>query len=125
MRHNSRQSFPSHVHIKVSNPRNGALIGYVGDISESGVKILSDLPFVRDERMRIKIHSDGVAQFLLDAVCIWSDNHDEPEYFAGGFFLEQPPAGFISTVEKWRSQYNPGEYTRIDRVDSKPVSLSA
>lgn len=125
MRHHSRQPFPSQVQIKVSNPRNGALIGYVGDISESGVKIFSDLPFVRDERMRMKIHGDGISQFALDAICKWSDNNDGPGYFAGGFYLEQPPAGFIHTVEKLRSQCDSGEKNRVERVDSRPVSLSA
>ena len=40
MRHHNRQQFPSHVQIKVSNPRVGALIGYLeGDVFESDLRI--------------------------------------------------------------------------------------
>lgn len=125
MRHHTRQQFPSHIQIKVSNPRNGALIGYIGDVSESGIKIFSDLPFVRDERMRMKIHSDDIAQLALDAICRWSDNDDEQEHFAGGFYLVKPPAGFTDMVKKLRSQRNPIESTVADTADSPPASLSA
>lgn len=125
MRHHSRQQFPSHVQIKVSNPRNGALIGYLGDVSESGIKIFSDLPFVRDERMRMKIHSDGIAQLALDAICRWSDNDDEQEHFAGGFYLVKPPAGFTELVKKLRGQRSSNENPVVDTADSPPASLSA
>ncbi len=125
MRHHSRQQFPSHVQVKVSNPRNGALIGYIGDVSESGIKIFSDLPFVRDERMRMTIHNNGVAQFALDAICRWSDSEEEHENFAGGFYLVKPPAGFTDMVKKLRSQRNPIESTVADKADSPPASLSA
>ena len=93
-------------HVKVIHPRNGSLIGYVGDVSESGLKILSDLPFVKDEHlpMHIQVCEGDAMQFDLAATCKWSGNNEENGYFEGGFCLTQPPANFAALVEALRNR---------------------
>lgn len=104
MRNQNRQQFRSMFHAKVSNPRNGALIGYVGDVSEFGLKVLSDTPFVQDEQLRMymQLREEKTAQFDLDATCKWAENNAETGYFEAGFSLAQPSVEFTSMVEKLR-----------------------
>ncbi len=104
MRQQSRQQFRSMCHAKVSNPRNGALIGYVGDVSECGLKVLSDAPFVQDEHlhMQMRLGEEKVLQFDLDATCKWSGSFTNNGYFEAGFMLEQPSVEFISMVDNLR-----------------------
>lgn len=122
MRHHSRQEFHSIFGVKVSNPRNGALIGYVGDVSEFGLKVFSELPFVKDERllMYMQVREDEVMTFDLAATCKWSGNNLDTGYFEGGFCLEHPPAEFTSMVERMR-----GQHREIEKGYSPPITLSA
>ncbi len=108
MRHQSRMQFRSIFRVKVSNPQTNALIGYVGDVSETGLKVLSDTPFARGVRMpirlRMRVKEDDVLQFDLDVTCMWTGNNLKTGYFEAGFILEQPSAEFSLMVEKMRIQ---------------------
>ncbi|HEY8938538.1 MAG TPA: PilZ domain-containing protein [Cellvibrio sp.] len=104
MRNQSRQQFRSMFYAKVSNPRNGALIGYVGDVSESGLKIVSDAPFVQDEhlQMHMQMREEKAARFDLDARCKWATCNTETGYFEAGFILQQPSPSFTLMVKRLR-----------------------
>lgn len=108
MRNQSRLQFRSIFRVKVSNPRTNALIGYVGDVSENGLKVLSDRAFEQDEqvslRLRMRVKEDEVLQFDLDVTCKWSGANAKTGYFEAGFILEEPSAEFTLMVEKLRIQ---------------------
>ena len=108
MRNQSRLQFRSLFRVKVSNPTTGALIGYVGDVSETGLKLLSDKVFEAGERvilrMRMRVKEDEILQFDLDVTCRWSGTNAKTGYFEAGFILEQPSAEFTLMVEKMRIQ---------------------
>ncbi|HEY8938537.1 MAG TPA: PilZ domain-containing protein [Cellvibrio sp.] len=108
MRNQSRLQFRSIFRVKVSNPATNALIGYVGDISENGLKVLSDKVFVQGDRvplrLRMRVKEDEVLQFDLDVTCKWSGGNAKTGYFEAGFILEQPSAEFTVMVEKLRIQ---------------------
>ena len=120
MRNQSRLQFRSIFRVKVSNPVTNALIGYVGDISETGLKVLSDKAFVQGERvslrLRMRVKEDEVLQFDLDVTCKWSGSNAKTGYFEAGFILEVPSAEFTVMVEKLRIQR--GE---IENGDLAPV----
>ncbi len=126
MRHQNREQFRFLFQVKVSNPRNGSLIGYVGNVSESGLKILSDSPFVQEECLRlcIKIPDENM-QFDLDATCKWSGDNSNLGYFEGGFYLDKPSATFASMVEGLRNRRSKVEKNEAEEADFLPVSLSA
>ena len=108
MRNQSRLQFRSIFRVKVSNPLTNALIGYVGDISETGLKVLSDKAFEQGERvslrLRMRVKEDEVLQFDLDVTCKWSGGNAKTGYFEAGFVLEQPSGEFTVMVEKLRTQ---------------------
>lgn len=118
MRHQSRQQFRSMFQVKVSNSRNGSLIGYVGDVSESGFKIVSESPFVRDEHLHVlmQVREGEIAQYDLDATCKWSANNVDTGYFEGGFRLHQPPAKFVSMVERLRDRRDKTEKSKAEKT---------
>ncbi len=108
MRHKSRLQFRSIFRVKVSDPKTDALIGYVGDVSETGLKLLSDIRFAQGVRLpirlRMRVKENEVLQFDLDVTCKWSGNNAKTGYFEAGFRLEQPSAEFSLMVEKMRIQ---------------------
>lgn len=108
MRHQSRLQFRSIFRVKVSNPKTNALIGYVGDVSEHGLKLLSDTPFAQGARLpvrlRMRVKEDEVLQFVLDVTCKWTGSNPKTGYFEAGFILEQRSAEFTLLVEKMRVQ---------------------
>lgn len=113
MRNQSRLLFRSIFRVKVSNPKTNALIGYVGDVSEQGLKVLSDTSFAQDARvplrLRMRLREDEVLQFDLDVTCKWSGTNAKTGYFEAGFILEQPSAEFTLMVEKLRIQRGEAE----------------
>lgn len=110
MRNQSRLIFRSIFRVKVSNPKSGALIGYVGDVSEFGFKLLSDTAIEpgthRDLRLRMRLAENELLQIDLQASCRWSGVNEKTGYFEAGFILEQPSAEFTSLVEKLRIMRN-------------------
>ncbi|WP_039914728.1 PilZ domain-containing protein [Cellvibrio mixtus] len=108
MRNQSRLQFRSIFRVKVSNPRTNALIGYVGDVSETGLKVLSDTAFEQGAevvlRLRMRVKDDEVLQFDLDVACKWSGSNAKTGYYEAGFILQEPSAEFALMVEKLRIQ---------------------
>lgn len=108
MRYQSRLQFRSIFRVKVSNPKTGALIGYVGDVSENGLRLLSDTAIEAGVRMplrvRMRVREDEVLQFDLDVTCKWSGTNAKTGYFEAGFILERPSTEFTLMVEKLRIQ---------------------
>jgi hypothetical protein len=106
MRHQSRLQFRSMFRVKVSNPKTGGLIGYVGDVSENGLKVLSDVPFETEKRValrvRMRVREDEVLQFDLDVSSRWTGTNAKTGYFEAGFILEQPSSEFTNMVEQLR-----------------------
>jgi hypothetical protein len=114
MRNQSRLQFRSIFRVKVSDPKSGALIGYVGDVSEHGLRVLSDKPFtpgaVVSLRMRMRLKEDETLQFdLLDMICRWSGTNAKTGYFEAGFLVEHPSAEFSLMVENMRIQRGEAE----------------
>ena len=108
MRYQSRLQFRSMFRVKVIDPKTGALIGYVGDVSETGLKLMSDKAFAAGDqlplRLRMRINENETLQFDLEVTCRWSGSNAKTGYFEAGFILEQPSAEFTLMVEKMRIQ---------------------
>lgn len=92
MRNRSRLQFRSIFRVKVSNPKTNALIGYVGDVSENGLKLLTDTAFEEGAsvplRLRMRVKEDEVLQFDLLVCCRWTGTNAKTGYFEAGFILE-------------------------------------
>lgn len=110
MRHQSRLQFRSMFRVKAFDPMTNVLIGYVGDVSESGLKLLSDTPFAEGVampvRLRMKLKEEEVLQFDLEITCIWIGVNAKTDYYEAGFKVDTPSAEFMWMVDRMRIQRN-------------------
>lgn len=108
MRYQSRLQFRSIFRVKVIDPKTGALIGYVGDVSETGLKLLSDTALEVGAhiplRLRMRVKEDETLQFDLNVTCRWSGVNAKTGYFEAGCILEEPSAEFTLMVANMRIQ---------------------
>ncbi len=106
MRYQSRIPFRSIFRVKVCNPKNDQLIGYVGDVSEGGLKLLSDAAVAPDTlinlRLKMRVREDEILQLDVVVKCKWSRFNAKTGYVESGCVLEQPSTEFAALVENMR-----------------------
>lgn len=106
MRYQSRIAFRSIFRVKVSNPDTGQLIGYIGDISEDGLKLLSDSAVdegkILNLRLKMRVKEDEILQLDVLVRCKWSEFNAKNGYVESGFLLEETSAEFAALVEQMR-----------------------
>src|SRR5690606_20429240 len=130
MRNHSRLVFRSIFRVKMCSPVNDLLIGYLGDVSERGFKLLSDTQMMpaalMDLRLRMRLPQGEELKIDLKGRCMWSGVNDKTGYFEAGFTLEEPSAEFSALVERLRIMR--GESDRIiaknERAITKPASYA-
>jgi len=95
-----RQDLPCF--LKVFNGVNGRLIGYLGNVSESGLMLISSLPLMvgADYDLRLKIPGDEGPRMdiKLKANCLWCHEDVTPRHFDAGFSLHAPPPEYGQLV---------------------------
>ena len=96
--------------LKVFNSITGKPIGYLGNVSEDGLMLISQLPMLVDANFELRLKlpdTDGCPQFIdLTARCLWCREDATPHYYDSGFILYQPPAeyvGLISALQRYFS----------------------
>lgn len=106
MRQHSRITFRSIFRIKVSTRPDDRLIGYVGDVSDTGLRLLTDTMLTVDSQMALRLRMrdrDGeMRQVDIDAICLWSRENLKTGHFEAGFVLQQPSAAFTNLVDSMR-----------------------
>lgn len=106
MRQQNRITIRSLFRIKVNTRHNDQLIGYVGDISEHGVRLVCDAPMevgsVLELRLRMR-GKDGAMRYAeIDGKCLWARENTQTGYFEAGLILEKPSMDFSELVREMR-----------------------
>lgn len=106
MRQHTRITFRSIFRIKVSDCQTDQLIGYVGDVSESGLRLLSDTPQEVDScldlRLRMRDREGELRKVDIQALCLWSQENPRTGHFESGFRLAQDSEAFTLLVRNMR-----------------------
>ncbi len=106
MRQYSRITFRSIFRIKVSTRPDDRLIGYVGDLSDSGLRLLGDaLLEVGSEmslRLRMRDREGEMRHVDIEVVCLWSRENTKTGYFEAGFTLAKPSNEFARWISGLR-----------------------
>lgn len=96
--------------LKVFNRFTDKPIGYLGNVSDGGLMLISQLPMLVDANFEFRIKlpgADGEVQFIdLTARCLWCREDLTPHYYDSGFILYQPPAeysGLIGALQRYFS----------------------
>ena len=110
MRQSSRITFRSIFRIRVSDRERDTLIGYAGDVSEGGMKLLGDALIEpgRELKLRIRMRDrDGeLRQIDVDMLCQWSQENSRTGFFEAGLALRGTSAAYQQLVEGMRNRRN-------------------
>lgn len=78
-----------HCYLQVFNRLTDKPIGFLGNVSENGLMLISQLPMMVDVdfELRLKVPGpDGELQAIdLTATCLWSHEDINPQYYDSGF----------------------------------------
>jgi hypothetical protein len=102
MRQHSRVTFRSMFRIKVYDAIKNLMMGYVGDVSETGLRLLSDTLMEvgrqRILRLKMRVREDEVLQLDIQVVCMWARENDKTGNFESGFTLVNQSAEYAKLV---------------------------
>lgn len=106
MRRQSRIAFRSIFRIKVYDTRN-QLIGYVADVSETGLRLLSDTLMEAGSdmtlRLKMRVGDDQTLQMDINVSCMWARENDKTGHFEAGFALIDNSAEYTKLVSDLRA----------------------
>ena len=96
--------------LRVYNSVTDKPIGFLGNVSEDGLMLISQLPMMlgAEFRLRLKIPaSDGCQQVIdLNACCLWCQEDATPLHYDAGFSLQCPPPEYGQLVEALRQYFS-------------------
>ncbi|MCY1418031.1 hypothetical protein D9M71_335770 [compost metagenome] len=109
-RHIERHQLP--YFLKVFNRFTDQPIGYLGNVSEDGLMLISNLPLLvgPDFELQLKIPSraGGLQPINLTASCLWCHEDATPGHYDSGFMLLQSPkeyAQLVGALQRYFSFY--------------------
>ena len=96
--------------LKVFNRITDKPIGYLGNVSEDGLMLISQLPMMIgvDFDLRLKIPASGGCMQVIDlrACCLWCHEDATPHYYDAGFSLQRAPPEYRQLVEALRQYFS-------------------
>ncbi len=119
MRQHSRLRFRSLFRIKVWWRDPAELLGYAGDLSEGGLKLICEERQAVDSTLpltlRLRDRDGEIRHVDLDAVCVWARENTETGYFEHGLQLGWPNTAYAELVRHMR-----GESAADGSADNRP-----
>ncbi|NIF17043.1 PilZ domain-containing protein [Pantoea sp. Cy-639] len=107
-RHIERHQLPCV--LKVFNRLTDQPIGYLGNASEDGLMLISQLPLLVGPEFELQLRvplSGGGLQFInLTASCLWCREDETPGHFDAGFMLLQTPSEYDDFVRSLRDYFS-------------------
>ncbi|WP_414868362.1 PilZ domain-containing protein [Pseudomonas sp. IT-347P] len=96
--------------LRVFNSVTDKPIGFLGNVSEDGLMLISHLPMMIgvDFHLRLKIPFDDRCQQVIDltASCLWCHEDATPLHYDAGFSLLRPPPEYGQLVEALRQYFS-------------------
>lgn len=97
-------------YLKVYNRHTGRAMGYMGNISDVGLMLISELPLLVGPvfELQVKIPSvEGEPKLIdLSAHCLWCKEDATPGHYDSGFELQGPaPTEFLKLVDALRHYF--------------------
>ncbi|MBC3256380.1 PilZ domain-containing protein [Pseudomonas paralactis] len=81
--------------LQVFNRITDKPIGFLGNVSEDGLMLISQLPMMIDVdfELCLKIPAAQGEFYMIDltATCLWSREDVNPQHYDSGFRVQQPP----------------------------------
>lgn len=111
MRQHSRFTFHDLTSIRVVNRLSGEPMGFVGDLSFGGLRLISRQPLAiggcYEMRLHVPVEGGGVRQVDVVVICQWSRKETRYDSFDSGFALDRPAPEFAELVAYLLSNMEP------------------
>jgi len=105
-------------YMQVINQKSGDLLGYVVDISQRGLKIISEHRCEETSelnlKMRIPDNQGKNKEIQFKAKCIWSGRDINSEFFANGFEIDSLDQESLAVIESIINEYG---FEELDSVN--------
>jgi len=89
--------------LRVFNRFTDKPMGYLGNVSDDGLMLISQLPLLvnADFELQLKIPgpNDSLQLIDLNARCLWSREEATPGYYDSGFILRESPESYRKLTE--------------------------
>jgi hypothetical protein len=96
--------------LKVFNGITGKPIGYLGNASEDGLMLISQLPMLigAEFDLRLKIPATEGGQRIIDlqACCLWCHEDATPHHYDAGFSLQRAPPEYGQLVRALKQYFS-------------------
>ncbi|OLF52846.1 PilZ domain-containing protein [Pseudomonas chlororaphis] len=96
--------------LKVSNRLTDRPIGYLGNVSEDGLMLISQLPMLVGADFELRLTAPGVdgrAQTIdIIAACRWCHEDVTPHHYDAGFVLLSAPPEYRELVAALRNYFS-------------------
>lgn len=96
--------------LRVFNSVTDKPIGFLGNVSEDGLMLISQLPMMigAEFKLRLKIPvGDGCQQVIdLSACCLWCHEDATPRHYDAGFSLFRTPPEYGQLVEALKQYFS-------------------
>jgi hypothetical protein len=90
-------------YLRVFDGISSRVVGHIVDISPQGIMLISDEPITVGEeyRLRMRFPGSGSSQeeLILDAVCRWCREDENPEFYIAGFQIQELPGDATSFIK--------------------------
>jgi hypothetical protein len=106
MRNQSRIPIRPSFRIKVIDRSTQKLIGYVADLSEGGLQLLTDEMVPEGQNMALRLRrrtgSGEMEAYDVDVVCRWSRHNTQTGSYESGLMIECPSVEFTRLITSMR-----------------------
>lgn len=96
--------------LKVYNRITGQHIGHLGNASEVGLMLISELPVIvapaYQLQLRVPLSGGGFQYINLAASCLWCREDETPGHFDAGFMLMEAPQEYQAFVRSLRDYFS-------------------
>ncbi|MEN2393429.1 PilZ domain-containing protein [Pseudomonas halotolerans] len=96
--------------LRVFNGVNDRPVGFLGNVSEDGLMLISQLPLmvgaVFDLRLKIPTNEGPPQDITLTASCLWCHEDVTPQHYDAGFSLQWAPPEYGQLVNALRQYFS-------------------
>lgn len=107
-----RQQLP--YHLKLFNSHTERLMGYLGNVSEEGFMLISELPLIVGADFSVELRIPGrdaggdncMVPIRLDATCQWCREDANPRHYDSGFKVLEGSPEYGQLVKSLRDYFS-------------------
>lgn len=90
-------------YLRVFDGVSSRVVGHIVDISSEGIMLITDDPITVHEEYQLRVRFPGTGtsqeELLVDAVCRWCREDENPDFYIAGFQIQDLSADAVSFLQ--------------------------